>query len=97
MLTVTASGTLIANPVKRINGACVSYVQADMRAPLDNSEAVFITLTCFSDNAMAAIAGLAKGAHLTITAKGKVSSWTKNNTQQYGLSVTVAEVTRGGT
>ena len=76
MLSILASGTLVADPKQRQSANGKSYATASMRVSIDGEEAVLASLICFSDSAVAALLALAKGDVLAVSGRGKpLQAW----------------------
>ena len=91
MLSVLASGTLVADPVERTARTGRAYTTCSMRCPTDE-DAILISLIAFSDSARQALLPLRKGDAASIVGTAKLSSWEKDGEQKHGLSVIASQV-----
>ena len=92
MLTILASGTLVADPVERRSANDKPYVTCAVRVPAEDADAMMISVIAFSESAVAALLALAKGDALAIAGRAKLSSWTKDGEEKHGLSVVADRV-----
>lgn len=86
MLSVLATGTLIADPIKRTSSAGKTFVTASLRTPTDD-DAIIINVIAFDDAVVAALQKLQKGDSLSITGRATLKSWQARNGERTGLSV----------
>jgi single-stranded DNA-binding protein len=92
MLTILASGTLVADPVERRSANDKPYVTCAVRVPAEDAEAMMISVIAFSESAVAALLALAKGDALAIAGRAKLSSWIKGGEEKQRLSVVADKV-----
>lgn len=92
MLSVLASGTLIADPRRRTSATGNEYCTAALRVACEDSEAIIASLICFDEHAVTALLALSKGDACAVAGRAKLSSWEKDGQQRHGLSVTVDRV-----
>jgi single-stranded DNA-binding protein len=88
-LFLLATGTLIADPQRRISHSGRAFVTATLRTPTEE-EAALVSLICFDPDACAGLLNLKRGDSCGITGRAKLTTWTKDGEQRHGLSV-VAE------
>lgn len=89
MLSVLATGTLVADPVSRSSSSGKEFVTASLRTPTDE-DAIIINVIAFDDDAKGALTKLRKGDALSITGRAKLSRWQGREGERVGLQV-VAE------
>lgn len=89
MLSALASGTLMADPIKRTSSAGKVFVTAALRTPTDE-DAIIINVIAFDDDAKAALTKLRKGDAASITGRAKLSKWQGREGERTGLQM-VAE------
>jgi single-stranded DNA-binding protein len=87
MLSVLATGTLIADPVSRMSVAGKPYTTASVKVPAENTEPMLVSVIAFAEDTAAALLLLKKGDACAIAERAKLSSWTKNGEEKHGLSV----------
>ncbi len=92
MLSVLASGTLIADPKERATTAGKPYATGIVRVPAEDAEPMLVSLITFNADAVAALLALTKGDALAIVGRAKLSSWTKDGEEKHGLSVVADQV-----
>ncbi len=92
MLSVLASGTLIADPVSRSSAAGKPYATALMRVPVEDSDSMIASLIAFSGSAAGALLALTKGDSLAVVGRSKLTTWEKDGETKHGLSVVVDQV-----
>jgi single-stranded DNA-binding protein len=88
VLSVLASGTLTADPVKRRSAKGRPYCTGQMRVPVEDGEAVLASFIAFDDRVVTALLELQRGDSCVIAGRGKLSTWTTNaGEDRHGLSV----------
>jgi single-stranded DNA-binding protein len=92
MLSILASGTLVADPVSRTSAAGKPYATCTMRVPCEDSDAVLVSIITFASDAVAALLALAKGDSCAIAGRAKLTAWEKDGTEHHGLSVVADRV-----
>ena len=92
MLSVLASGSLVADPVSRTSATGKTYATCSLRVPVDGDEAVLVSVIGFSEPVVLALLALAKGDAVSICGRAKLTSWEKDGAQRRGLSVTADRV-----
>ncbi len=88
-MTITAlvSGKLIADPESRTGGSGKPFTLAKVGTTTDDGDAL-VSVIAFGSVA-AQLAGLGKGDTVSLTGRGKVSTWTgKDGAMKAGLSLT---------
>lgn len=88
MLSVLASGTLVSDPKARTTTAGKAYATAQMRVPVEDAEALLVSVIAFHPDAVAGLLALSKGDSCAIAGRAKLSSWMRDGVQHHGLSVT---------
>ena len=92
MLSVLASGTLVADPKPRTSASGKSFATALLRVPAEDSDALLVSVIAFAPYAVAAILALSRGDSAAIAGRAKLSEWTKDGEVRHGLSVTADRV-----
>lgn len=92
MLSILASGTLVADPKSRQSAAGKAYATALLRVPAEDTDAVLVSVICFNADSVVALLALQRGDSCSIAGRAKLTSWTKDGEQKHGLSVTADRV-----
>lgn len=93
MLNVLASGALTRDPQERTAANGNPYVTAMLRVPVEDGEALFVSLIAFEAQAVEALLALAKGDSVAVAGRAKLSEWTgKDGAEKRGLSVVADRV-----
>ena len=93
MLSVLATGTLAADPVRRVSAKGSTFATGLLRIPCDGADATLASLICFDSGAVQALLALHKGDAVSVAGRAALSSWTaKDGTERHGLSVTADRV-----
>ena len=92
MLSILASGSLVADPKPRTTTAGKPYATGTMRVPAEDAEAMLVSIITFNVDAVQALLALTKGDALAIAGRAKLTSWTKDGEERHGLSVVVDQV-----
>jgi len=87
MLTVLASGVLVADPRARTTAAGKAYATCLLRVPSDGGEAALCSVIIFNNDAVEALLSLAKGDSVAVTGRATLSTWTRNGEQHHGLAI----------
>lgn len=88
-LHILATGTLIADPISRTSAKGAAYATAQLRVPVEDDEAAFVSVIAFGTTAQALLAH-AKGDSIAVTGRGKLTEWqSKDGENRHGLSITV--------
>lgn len=86
MLSVLASGVLVADPVERVGESGKRFATANVRTPTDD-EPVFVNVACFDPAAIEAMLKLRKGDGISVVGTGKLNRWQKDGEQRVSLAV----------
>lgn len=92
MLTILASGTLVADPRRRTSATGKDYATASLRVPAEDADPMLVSVIAFNADAVAAILALQRGDSCAIAGRAKLTSWGKDGEQRHGVSVTADRV-----
>lgn len=93
MLTILASGTLVADPVSRTASNGKTFATGLLRVPVEDGEPVLFSVIAFNAEAVKAILALAKGDACSIAGRAKLTNWTgQDGTENRGLNVVCEKV-----
>lgn len=96
MLSVLLSGRLIRDPATRSGRNGKPYTTALVSVPVDaraenEADRMLVSVIAFGD-AQTALATLRQGDDVSVTGSAKLTTWTKEGTEQTGLSVTASRI-----
>lgn len=93
MLSVLCTGTLTADPQRRMSAKGSAFATGLMRCPVEGEDAVLVSVITFSASAIEALLALGKGDSIACTGRAKLTEWTnKDGEQRHGISVTVERI-----
>lgn len=92
MLSILASGVLIADPKARTSATGKTYATAQLRVPAEDADAMLASIIAFTPDAVAVLLALSRGDACAIAGRAKLTCWTKDGQERHGLSVTADRV-----
>jgi single-stranded DNA-binding protein len=93
MLSILASGSLIADPKQRTGSSGKPFATAQARIPSDGEAAsVLLSIIVFRETAMQALLALDQGDAIAVTGRAKLTTWQVNGGERHGLSVVAEQV-----
>src|SRR5260370_39665332 len=95
MLNVLLTGTLVAHPKQRQASNGNAFATAMVRAPVEDADALFVSVITFSESAVAALMALTKGDAIAVTGRAKLKTWDRDGEQKHGMDVGAEQVLTG--
>lgn len=86
MLTVHATGTLVADPEQRTSASGTAWLRLKVSVP-SGQESVFVSVAVFDGDLIDRLAPLHKGDSISLAGTAHTSAWLKDGEAKAGLNM----------